>query len=481
MVQMEVVQTLKIEPNWKRIGLSKPLGEHSGSGIGIIILDDVIPHESLYHLKNRVKRINVNKYNTIICSNLFDSPVVKEISKYAEHGLMLLHLLTHQPMVRKDYRFEGLAPSSHYIFLPTYEPDQIKAGLEWILKQDWNIRIVLNLIGPQERGFMSPTNEDPYVQAFQPALDAGLLVIAAGGNSMAHNNLLPKKFFVVGGFNDKGSSNSSRYETHPTASYGLNGDGHYRPDILAPYTYLPTPSINGQGFKYFGGTCGGASLVTGLCAYLMSTFPNLTPNDIRNVLVETGMPIKGFPAPILHAQNAIEALKTGYRNDHSPHLEPIVKVSDENQSILSKIPLERALVLTKLIKNEKLTREEIWNYTDDDSPMVKKVAIHGLGDPVDPHEKEKYWNKIHKESSEYGVREDWVYMLLHTATKEELHKWMYLYKYRSIDIRICMNLYLQKYYPDAPELEHSSDPAPQVMDELFSPLLDWYEGYENKK
>ncbi|MDQ0416481.1 hypothetical protein J2Z48_000645 [Croceifilum oryzae] len=130
---------------------------------------------------------------------------------------------------------------ANFMFLPTTEPDRMRVGLEWILCHDGNPKILLSLLVPQERGWVSPTREDPYMKALQPALDADLLVISAGGNSRAHNNLHPTSHFVIGGFDDKGSSDKSGYDEHPSASHGFNGDGYWRPDLLAPYTYLPVP------------------------------------------------------------------------------------------------------------------------------------------------------------------------------------------------------------------------------------------------
>ncbi|TCS95770.1 hypothetical protein [Hazenella coriacea] len=243
-----------VEPSWKRIGLSQPLDKRSGQGIGIIILDEITPHVSLRHLKGKIKRVKVHKDFSITCSDVLKEPLTKEVDKYTEHGLKLLSLLAHQPMKFKENMYSGLVQSAHFIFFYASQPERRKKGLEWILQQDWNVKICLNLSVPQERGWMSPTKEDLNVQALQPVLDAGLMVIAAGGNSKVHNNLHPKSFFVIGGFDDSGSSDQRSYKQHPSVSFGLNGDGHWRPDLLAPYTYLPLPSLTSGGLDYFGGT-----------------------------------------------------------------------------------------------------------------------------------------------------------------------------------------------------------------------------------
>jgi serine protease AprX len=463
-----------MEPTWKRIGLLEPPEDNSGQEVCMVILDDIIPHHTISHLKGRVKKVRVHKDLTVTCNDIFQEPFVSEVDDYLNHGLMVLNLLAHKPLEDSQANVhKGLSPSANFVFLPASNPERIKVGLIWILKQNWNLKIVLNLFVPQEYGWMSPASEDPYVQALQPAIDAGLLVIAAGGNSKVHNNLHPNRFFVVSGYNDKGSNDPKNYEQHPAAACGLNAEGYWRPDILSPYTYLPLPSLTGTGFDYFGGTCGSAALVAGLCASLFSAIPDITSNTLRNVLIETGCEIDGFPAPILHAEKARNALQNGYRNNTSPSSNPLVKVTNENLSILSKDPLERSLALTILLKNDQMKREEVWKYTDDISPMVKKVAIQGLGDPISDLERKHYWNKVYKEKSDFGVKESWLYTLLRTSSAQEVDKWMSLVEFITIDSLICINLFLQKHYPEAPRMVISPDPSMLVS--TFSPVLEWYQ------
>jgi serine protease AprX len=336
----------------------------------------------------------------------------------------------------------------------------------------------LNLQVPQERGWISPTKQDPNVQSLQPVLDAGVLVVAAGGNSRAHNNLHPKSYFVIGGYNDKGTSNERNYALHPSVASGLNGDGHWRPDLIAPYTYLPLPGLSGKGIDYFAGTCGTSTMVTGLIAQIWSQMPDITPNEIRNTLIDTGDVLDGFPAPIVDGAKAIRFLESGQQRNNPILTDPVVQITDENHSITSDNPLERALALTLLIKKGKLTREQIWEYATNESPMAKKVAIQGLGSPTDDIEREKIWERVHLESSDFGVREAWAYMLLETTTKEELSKWIDLVQYPSIDIQICINLFVQRYYPDAPGIEPLPDPDLEVMKATAAPLLAWYKNYQ---
>lgn len=164
--------------------------------------------------------------------------------------VMLLQLLCHPTILRSRMVYTGLAPAATFIFLPSETPEQIEAGLNWLMKRkdEWNIRIVLNLLVPntREMGSMKKTNEDPWVKAFNASIEAGLLVIAANGNSKAHNNLHPLDFFTIGGYEDCGTSDPTYHKPHPSVPIGWNGDGYLRPDILAPFTRLPVPCFNNE-------------------------------------------------------------------------------------------------------------------------------------------------------------------------------------------------------------------------------------------
>lgn len=198
---------------------------------------------------------------------MLDQPLIQNIKRSEQHGLMVLNLLAHQPVTIKGETYTGLAPAANFIFLETNQPDRLKVGIDWILKQSWNTRILLNLAIPDGEGWMFPMEEDPDVKALQPAIDTGLLIVAAGGNSKVHNRLHANQFFTIGGFNDKGSRKSERYEPHPSVPFGYNSDGYWRPDLLAPYTYLPLPNLVGKKsaeLDFFAGTYGASTLIAGL-------------------------------------------------------------------------------------------------------------------------------------------------------------------------------------------------------------------------
>ncbi|MFE7064983.1 S8/S53 family peptidase [Sutcliffiella sp. NPDC057660] len=268
----------RVEPTWKRLGLSEaPDVMDSGKGIGIIILDDIIPHNLVQHLEGRLKKVKVAEDGNVSCQDVA-SGEPQPMNGTVEHGMMTLQLLSHLPIEKNGHPHVGLVPAATFIMLSEYEPKKIEEGLTWILErqEEWNVQILLNLMVPntREMGAMKLTAEDPLVQAMEPALQAGILIVAANGNTLAHNNLHPADFLVVGGYDDCGSSNPQLHRRHPAVPWGMNGDGNVRPDVLAPFSYLPVPYCEVKSshrvFSFFGGSCGAAALVTGVCAHLLA-------------------------------------------------------------------------------------------------------------------------------------------------------------------------------------------------------------------
>ncbi|MBD1373414.1 S8/S53 family peptidase [Hazenella sp. IB182357] len=467
-----------IDSNWERVGLVEAPNAESGKNIGIVILDNIVSHPSISHLENRVKRVRVAHDYSITCSNVTEEPFKINLKEHKKHGLMILNLLSHKPFDLNEKYYVGLASASTFIFLPTSsEPEKTKLGLEWILDQDWNIRILLNLRVPEAEGWMSPNADHPHFQALAPALTKDILIVSAGGNSKAHNNLHPIEYFTISGFNDHGLHQVENYEQHPSVPFGMNSEGYYRPDLLAPYTYLPLPSLLGRKkLDYFGGTCGSATLIAGLSAYYFSTIAGLSPNDIRSAFIRAGVIDNKFEAPIVNGSKTLKLLRKGFKASDGLVTDTLIKVTDPFVDIDSKSAIKRALALTVLIQRARLSRDEIWEYVDDDSAEVKKVAITGLEAPENGIERELFWSYTFKESSQFGVREVWAYALLKTSVKAEISNWIKLIKVNpSIDLLICLSFFLKEHYQSFPEMEITPDPA--SIHPLVTSIIDWYNDY----
>jgi serine protease AprX len=167
-------------------------------------------------------------------------------------------------------------------------------------------------------GWIENTAQKPYVQCLRPALEAGLLIVAGNGNTRLENELPPIDYFAVGRFNDHARLARRYHSPYPDEPWGRNGDGHLRPDVLAPGLYLPVPWCEAKktqsSLSYFQGTSGASSLVAGVCAHLLSLYPDLEPEQLRQALIQFGDRLPGYenPAPIINVaqtKNAIVSME----------------------------------------------------------------------------------------------------------------------------------------------------------------------------
>lgn len=79
--------------------------------------------------------------------------------------------------------------------------------------------------------------------------------------------------------------------------------------------------------------------------------------------------------------------------------------------------IERALALSQLIESDLLTRKDVWPYTEDESAIVRKIAVYALKKPVNERERKRYWDAISTEN-EGGVRALYAFGLLQDAKKK---------------------------------------------------------------
>ncbi|MCA1319572.1 S8 family peptidase [Bacillus tianshenii] len=465
-----------VEPTWMRLGFPEaPDLMESGKGIGIVILDDIIPHELVQHLGDRLMRVKVAEDFRVTCENI-NRMEPQPMNAAVEHGMMTLQLLSHMPNQLTRHSHIGLVPAATFIMLAEYEPEKIEAGLKWILEKQekWNIQILLNLLVPntREMGTMKPTSKDLLVLAMQPALQAGLLVIAANGNTRVHNNLHPADFLVVGGYDDNGYSNPSLHNAHPAVPWGLNADGDLRPDILAPFSFLPVPyceeNASNRVFSYFGGSCGAASLVAGVCAHLLSKYPEMDIPYMKRLLLQHGEYLHNgdIPVPKLNVAKAVEQYLNG------------IEGADSSKPFTSNETMEaimRATSLTEWIERDKITREELWKHLDDESPVVHKTVIcYGLRTPKNEMERKKYWDHFHEGKGDSGVRLAWLYQLLMDAPPGELNLWMELLNEKDLEITLCVKIYLEMNFREAPEIPYLPDPDPEYISMATEPVREWY-------
>jgi serine protease AprX len=477
------------KPMWQRLGFERaPDASTSGKDVGIVVLDRIRPHATLRHLGSRIIHVVVNDDLSITRRDIAFEEPREEDGDYGEHGLMSVLLLSHAPFELEGSEYVGLAPAANYIVLDrgawrAGEGERLKCGIEWLLERrdEWNIKIV-NMMGwhtAEQQGWLQNTDQEPLVRALWPALEAGLLIVEGNGNTRLENALPPVEYFAVGSYLDDPFSDIPTRSPYPDEPWGRNGDGHLRPDILGPREYQAIPYCETRAvptrLSYFGQTSGTGTAVAGICAHILSRYPELEPETLRQVLVDCGDRIDGYenPAPAVNVARALKALAEGYRPAKRPSDPPVLRVTQPEVTLHSGDPIERGLALTMLAQQGQCSRADLWRFAEDAAPEVRKVAVWALHKPCDPDERRSYWEHLHAEA-EGGVRGWWTYSLLQDAKKDELDLWIPWIHDMNWSVRWCVSEFLKK-YPEFPALEKTHDPA--LIEDMAAPVLEWHRRY----
>jgi serine protease AprX len=479
------------DPNWLRLGFpDAPDPTLSGHNIGIVIIDTLKPHQSIHHLKERLIYITVHDdFSIEVQMPAFQEP--EDIEAFEdEHGLLTVLSLAHQPCKINGKLHIGISPAATFLVLNhgafrEGEGERLQKGINWILEkqEQWNIKIVFSMgwHALDNPHLLRNTRHNTTVKSLAPVLEKDILVVCSNGNSRVTNIRPPVEFLAVGGYNDRGYAELKRHVPHTDEPWGPNGDGHMRPDILGPRTYLPVPiyTEGGSGFvAYYGGTSGSGTLISGICAYLFSKFPQIDVQLLKNVLKEHGDYLENYdnPAPKVNVSKVIKALETGYSNNIPPLIKRPINVENPTNSIQSNCEIERALALSYLVEHSLCSRKDLWMYTLDSSSIVRNIAVSGLQKPSNTEEREKFWLQLQKES-DGGVRGVYMYGLLQDAREHEIKFWIPWAKDENWAVRWCVDKYLLK---SSEFLKFELTPDPDLISEKANALNKAYKQYKKK-
>ncbi len=271
-------------------GLDKVHGQgYTGKGQTIAIIDSgIFPHPDL---KDRITGW-VD----------FAEGKKKPTDKYG-HGTHVAGLAAGSGL-KSNGAIQGAAPEANLVGVRIGSiADAIKA-LDWVIanKDELNITVVNMSLGDiPSKGWKN----DPWAQATQKAIDAGLIVIVSAGNegsngahTIATPGILPTAI-TVGAIDDGGTLDPSDDQLTRFSSKGPSVDGLPKPDVVAPGQRIfgplsPSSSFDVPTFpKALGaylaisGTSQATPLVAGLAADLKQANPALTQADMLQILKDS--------------------------------------------------------------------------------------------------------------------------------------------------------------------------------------------------
>lgn len=279
----------------------------TGKGVGIAILDTgVYPHADLTLNKNRIIAFKdfVNGKEFPYDDNGHGTHVA---GVAAGNGFM------------SEGKYKGIAPNANIIGVKVMNKNgsgstsDIVAGMQWILenKDRYNIRIASISLGSDPD---LKESEDPLVKGVNALWDAGIVVVAAAGNSGPKQRTInspgiSKKIITIGSSNDNKTIGIEDDTIAEFSSRGPTLDRASKPDIVAPGVdifsldsdteFIPKDGVKRYRFRLMkdpytemSGTSMATPVVSGGVALLLEKDPSLSPDQVKGRIMDTANPLK---------------------------------------------------------------------------------------------------------------------------------------------------------------------------------------------
>ncbi len=237
-------------PTPQRLGANT---EYTGKGITIAFLDSgFYPHPDLTQPDNRIIAFaDVTQY---------EAPLKVDTSSQAWewHGTQTSAVAGGNGYL-SDGIYRGLASDASVVLVKVSDrgrisDENIVRGIEWVIenKDVYDIRVIsMSLGGDEDISF----NESTVDMAAEKAVQAGLIVVVAAGNSGCSENPRPippansPSVITVGGYNDNNRLDNSEFDLY-CSNYGHTIDGIVKPEIIAPAIWVAAPILPGTDSYY---------------------------------------------------------------------------------------------------------------------------------------------------------------------------------------------------------------------------------------
>ena len=219
-----------------------------------------------------------------------------------------------------DYR--GMAPGARIVSLKVGVADggvdvsQVVAAIDWVVQHrnddGLNIRVINLSYGTNSA---QDYKVDPLAFAAEQAWKAGIVVVAAGGNLgfQSHMNNAPAladpafdPWLLAVGSTDSNGTLSPLDDTVPSFSPWPKRGATRGVDIVAPGAHIQGLRVKNSfidannpdarlGSDYFrgSGTSESTAIVSGTVALILDKYPNATPDQVKALLMSTGLKISG--------------------------------------------------------------------------------------------------------------------------------------------------------------------------------------------
>ena len=374
-------QELKVIPTPMR--LDAP-AEFRGRGVTIAFLDSgFYAHPDLAKPRNRIL-----KYVNLVERAKSDDLTVPQVSSW--HGMMTSVVAAGNGFLSGGL-YRGIASEADTVLVKVGMSSRVRhsdlaRGIRWVLRhqKEFNIRIInISAGGDFEASYLT----DELSQAAEDATRAGLLVVAAAGNSghMANHPVLPPasapSVIAVGGLDDKNNLDFSDNEMY-RSSYGPTIDGLQKPEMIAPGIWIAAPILPGT--------------PTAEQAVLLSKLESASDSDLREIIkqhagVDADLDLATELAPYLLRQVVwVKIRDNNVISGHYKHVDgtsfaaPIV--SSIAAQMLEAAPrlkpyeIKLALIKTAVRLDHVEVDRQGWGMVNPRAAIAAALTIQGKGD-----------------------------------------------------------------------------------------------------
>lgn len=295
---------------------------YTGAGVAVAVLDSGIEatHPDLEFGTKTIQNVKILGNQHIFEEPTFAVEDVPDTDTTTGHGTHVAGIVAGDGTA-SDGLYAGVAPGASLVGVGSADGVEMLtaiAGYDWILAnhEEYGIRVINNSWAD---GSIEYDPNHPLNVASKAAHDAGIVVVFAAGNdgqdsgNVFNRYAYPDWVVSVGGSTKNGT----------LGSFSSRGDADHHADLVAPGEFIastmaktgivgvPNQSpfdftdplaprvIAPEHMPYYTvkiGTSMAAPHVAGTVALMLEANPDLTPDEVRQILIDTASPMPGCPA-----------------------------------------------------------------------------------------------------------------------------------------------------------------------------------------